>query len=430
MCLRLRADFVLASRRGELVMPVRLDQLPPLAPRPGPPRFWLWFAMLLVFLLVSTGLMLVFTDAAWQSRASRFWDMALGVPLLLWSVLGFIRALLFMAQQRAADGWDQARESDRLQRITRGQRSLEVLAVSVHSALRQPADLHGTLQLAALLNGAKALKAQPSRAGEMAVRHCRLGGATGKPLEVLQHALTQVLADLAPTLLPLPEQTPLAVLLTFDGALPEPELQDAWRQAWSACGIHQTAVMVTGSGLDAVDQWLDQRPTDHALRLVVALRIAPQPLEDSAEVAVGLLLGNRPLPTNLAPLARLHRPERAARPEPVSRAARQALDWASLSVPAVVQVWRAGLDTACDPVFTTVLSDLAMLAEHKDSLCDLDAQLGHAGEAAPWLAIAAAAQNIAQGAGPQFIFSGTSLPDDGLWCTAVTPTVALDTSGV
>ncbi|KQQ56031.1 hypothetical protein ASF84_12060 [Pseudomonas sp. Leaf127] len=417
-------------------MPVRLDQLPPLAPRSSPPRLWLWLALLGVLLLLGVGLLLMFAGRAWPSLTARGWGLALGGPLLLWSVLGSVRALLFMAEQRTADGWDQARETDRRQRIERGQRCLEVMAASVHTALREPADVMGTAQLGALLGRTRALKAQASRAGERAVRHSRLGRATARPADVLQQALTQVLADLAPALRAWPEQTPLALLLTFDSGLPEPSLQQAWQQAWHACGIRHAPVAVTGMGLEAVDEWLDRRPAEQTLWLVVALRLAPQPLDGSAEVAVGLLLGHRTSPPGLAPLARLHRPEQAtpANAESGCRAARQALDWGATAVTEVAQVWCAGAKEQGAPnassMLIRVLSDLDLLARHKDSLCDLDAGLGCTGQAAPWLAIACAAQHIDQGTGPQLIFSGTGAPDDGLWCTALTPVITLESSGV
>jgi hypothetical protein len=258
--------------------------------------------MLPLFLLAGVGLMLVFGDQRLQPHAVNFWGVALGVPLLGWSALGFVRALLFLGQYSAADGWDEAREADLLRCVRRGRRSQQVLSVSLHTALREPGDRTGAAQLDALLSGTRALKAQPSRQGAIPMRHSRLASDANTPEDLLLEALTQVLADLAATLLQVPENTPLALLLEVDSGLPKDELERAWRLAWDTSGIRHSVVAVEGRGLAALDQWLDQRIGDQALLMVVAVQIAPQQPEGTAEVAVGVLLGNRLTQTTLAPV--------------------------------------------------------------------------------------------------------------------------------
>jgi hypothetical protein len=98
--------------------------------------------------------------------------------------------------------------------------------------------------------------------------------------------------------------------------------------------------------------------------------------------------------------------------------ARQALDWAPLLGQSIEKVWRAGVG-APSPV-ESVLRDVLMPVKPPQNFCNLDALLGHAGKASPWLAIAAAAQTIERGAGPQFIFSGGTAAD-GLWSTVLMP---------
>ncbi|MNL67298.1 hypothetical protein D3C87_1918660 [compost metagenome] len=67
-----------------------------------------------------------------------------------------------------------------------------------------------------------------------------------------------------------------------------------------------------------------------------------------------------------------------------------------------------------------MLIGVPMPVKPPQNFCNLDALLGHAGKASPWLAIAAAAQTIERGAGPQFIFSGGTAAD-GLWSTVLMP---------
>ncbi|WP_426114507.1 hypothetical protein [Pseudomonas sp. DSP3-2-2] len=358
-----------------------------------------------------------------RQQSQYFWTVALGVPLLGWGALGFVRALLFFGQASAADGWDDAREADGLRRVRRGRRSLQVLSVSARTALRDSGDPSGSVQLDAFLSGTKAIKAQPSWQGVAAIRHSRLSSDAETSEALLLEALTCVLVDLAPNLMQLSEKPPLALLMEIDSGLPEDLVQRVWQQAWAASGIRQLAVPAEDKGLAALDVWLDQRINDPGLLLVVAAQIAPSQPEGTAEAAVGILLGNRLTQTTLAPIAYLHRPELEREPttEALLYAVRQALDWVPLAARDVEQTWRVGTDVQRDVAINTVLSEVGMPANNDHGLCNLDALLGQPGQASPWLAIAAATQTIERGAGPQLIFSGNSSVETGLWGTVLMP---------
>ena len=405
-------------------MPVRLDRVPAPSPRPARPRGWLWLGglPLLLSLLGVCGAFLLGTQSLREQPLS-FWGLALGLPLLGWCLLSVGRVLLYLGQQQVADGWDKAREDDLMRKVRRGRRVQQVLGVSLHTALREPGASPAT-QLECLRNEVQALAAQPSLQGQAVSRHTRIAGdADENPGQALLMLLKQVLADLEPTLKQLPDDTPLALLLEVDSALQENVWKDLWRQAWSQSGIRQATVPVVGSGLDALDQWLDQRIGDEASLLVVALRFAPQQPEGKAEAAVGLLLGNRLTQTALPPIAYLHRPEQERTPtaEALLYAARQALDWAQIDAQLVEHTWRVGVDPQREEALTKTLDGVSLAAQHKQGFYNLDAALGHPGKASPWVAIAAATQGIHSGAGPQFILSGSGCLDAGLWSTVVTP---------
>ncbi|WP_288855683.1 hypothetical protein [uncultured Pseudomonas sp.] len=404
-------------------MPVKLDQVPALASRPVRPRWWLWLVALpLLFLLLGVAGTFLFGTEALRQQPLRFWGLALGGPLLGWCLLGFGRVLLYLGQQQVADGWDKAREEDLIEKVRRGRRVQQVLGVSVNTAWRAP-DAPSTTQLDFALSGDKALKAQPSRRGTVS-RHSRIAADKHEVPEVtLLRVLAQLLADLAPTLEQLPDNQPLALLLEVDSALPENVWQQVWQQAWNISGIRQRTTPIERGGLEAVDQWLDYRIGDQALLLVVALRFAVQQPEDTAEAAVGLLFGNRLTQTLLPPMAYLHRPEQEREPsnDALCYAARQALDWVPLTAQSIEQAWRAGVDASRDAALTAVLAEVPLPAKLNEGFYNLDASLGHPGNASPWLAIALAAQSIHCGAGPQFIFSGSDCVDTGLWSTVLTP---------
>lgn len=407
-------------------MPVRLDQVPALAPRPARPRGWLWLGVLPLLLLLA-GAAFLFGTQAWRQQPVSFWGLALGLPLLVWCLLGFARVLLYFGQQQVADGWDKAREEDLINKVRRGRRVQQVLAVSLHTALQEPGGLPAA-QRDALLSGTSALVAQPSVPGGAALRQSRLSGDTDEgPEHLLLRVLTQVLADLAQPLTQLPDDTPLALLLEVESGLAQNLLQRVWRQAWSESGIRQSTVPVEGGGLKALDQWLDHRIGDKALLLVVAFQFMPQQPEGTAEAAVGLLFGNRLTQTVLPSMAYLHRPEQEREPttDALLYATSQALGWVPLDAQSIEQTWRVGVDTQRDADVSSVMAAVPLPAKYSEGVCNLDTLLGHPGKASPWLAIAAATQSIQCGAGPQFIFSGGDCVDTGLWSTVVTPVPSL-----
>ncbi len=402
-------------------MPVRLDKVPAQAVRPTRPRAWLWAGLLPLLLLLGAGLAWLSSTVPLGQQSVDFWALTLGVPLGGWCVLGFGRALLYIGQQSTADGWDEARENDVFCKTRQGRRTQQLLGASLYTALWEPGD-KPAIQLDALLNGAVALEARPVREGAPPLRHTHFPGDREDPEHLLLEVLKQVLGDLAPTLAQLPDSHPLALSLEIESGLPESVLRRVWREAWRLSGIRQSTTPVEGSGLAAVDCWLDQRIDDQALLLVVALHFAPEQPEGTAEVAVGLLFGNRLTQSTLAPMAYLHRPEQERAPTDAALlyAVRQALAWVPLPAESIEQIWRVGIHAQRRAALSTVSVDGALPARPNQGCCSLDDLLGHPGQAAPWVAIAAAAQNIERGAGPQFIFSGGAVAD-GLWSTVLMP---------
>jgi len=409
-------------------MPVRMDQVPAPSPRPSRPRGWLWLGVLpLMLSLLGVCGTFLFGTQSLRETSPRFWELALGAPFLGWCLLSFGRVLSYFGQQQVADGWDKAREEDLAYKIRRGRRAQQVLGVSLHTALREPGTSSAT-QLTALLRSAEVLWAQPCMPDQTVSRHSRLtSGVHENPEQVLGRVFRLVLADLLPVLRRASADSPLAVLLEVDSALPENLWQHAWRQAWSESDIRQPTVPVEGSGLAAMDQWLDQRIGDNVSLLVVALQFAPQQAEGTAEAAVGLLFGNRLTQTVLPPIAYLHRPEQAREPntDALLYAARQALDWVPLDAQSIQQTWRVGVDVRRNEALSNVLAAVPLPAKNNQGFYNLDTSLGNPGKTSPWLAIAAATQTIQRGAGPQFIFSGSGCVDAGLWSTVLTPVPSL-----
>lgn len=152
-------------------MPVRLDHVLPLAERPGRPRIGLWLGAL--GLLVAAGLVAqALLVPRTQDAPLLLMGPAVLWPVAVWAALAGMRTMIFIGQQRSADGWDESREQDLDLRISVGRRSLSIMGMSLHSALRAPYSQVDT-QLDALLRGEVAIRSQVSRHG-LVERHMRL----------------------------------------------------------------------------------------------------------------------------------------------------------------------------------------------------------------------------------------------------------------
>lgn len=409
-------------------MPVRLDTLPSLADFPARPRIWIWLLALLVTLVLGLGLSFAFHEAARHEQPVVFWGAALGAPVAVWCFGLLLRLLVHINGVGAAEGWNDERERDLLSRLRSGRRSQQILAVSLFTALSQDDETSAQEQTEALRGGAVALHSQPLRENaNVSTRHSQLpriegeqhAQLTGEP--VLQHLYLRVLLELAKPLAACLANQPVALLLETATTLSDEQQRRAWQTAWEESGIRQQAERLQGSGLAVVDRWLDTRISDQSLLMVVSVQLASAGREDMAEAAVGLLFGNRLTQRMLEPIAVLHRPEqeRAVNAGDLRYSIGQALEWATLPVSAIEHVWLSGIDAQRQSDLTCALLETPLTVKPRQGLYDLDSALGHAGPAAPWVAVAAAAQALGATDRPQFIISGESAASAGLWNSVV-----------
>ena len=413
-------DYVYAGSECELVMPVRLDQLlRARAQRPALPDLKLWLTMLALLLACGSGVAVLLESRQSSPEPLWFWGAALWAPVLIWCALGFLRMVVFVSQQSVAEGWDEAREQDLIQMTLRGRRSHQVLAVSLHTALRESA-APAAKQLDAFLDGQIALNAQALWSGGIA-RHSQLPRDISDAAEsVLAQVLRQVLADLAPTLSGLPTDRPVALSLSITAALPDEALRRIWADALTASGIGQSLTPVEGTGLPVVDARLDQRADDQSLLMVVAVQLSPHIGE--AESAIGLLFGHSTTQNAVRSIACLHRPEQEREPSlgRLLYALRQAMDWVPLAADSIERIWQAGVVTQRQGDIASTLGEVPISSIQNTKLCDLDQMLGCPGDVAPWLAIAAATLAVQRSELPQLVLSGGGSVDAGIWCTVLT----------
>ncbi|MFJ3261740.1 hypothetical protein ACIPK7_15910 [Pseudomonas sp. NPDC086581] len=399
-------------------MVVRLDKVPPALDEPKKPRLWLWLLPLPALLAVGVALTLWLGGEG--VAPARFWLFALGIPALVWCAAVLVRGLIYLGELSSVEGWNEAREADLTQKMRRGRRSQQVLAVSLHTALRDLTADNGQAQhLALVANDGSQLRAQPGWVGN--ARHSRLPLMEIETKQrLLRRVLVTVLEELAAKLSALPTDRPVALLLEMEGGFEEGLAGRIWNETLAESGIRQTLKPIDGGGLAAIDQWLDERIQDEALLMVVSFQIAPKDVEGSAEAVVGLLLGNRLTQDRLQPLAYLHRPEPAHGTDKKAalQATTQALDWVPLPASSIGRVWLAGTDTPSNALITSAMESVELPAK---ATHNLGALLGDAGRASPWMAIASAVEAAANEAEPQFIFTGDSAEDVCMWCSVVMP---------
>ncbi|WP_312983584.1 hypothetical protein [Atlantibacter sp.] len=400
-------------------MPVKIKNIPGPALRPAPPKLSRWLAALAY--MVACGILLIrFLDKYIEN--DNFWWFAIGIPMGGWGIFFVLRMSLFGLRHMRANAYDRRREQYILKQIRRGRRALQILAAECATA--HALDLQFTTIAEPLLRNINVLFPQTTREGGDNIRHSHLPITEGKAVASdVTTAFNALLKKIAVQLAALPEN-PVAVLLESSSSLPEDEIKALWLQAWQKSGMSQPTDFVSGQGLMAIDHWLDHRIHENTLLLVVALQIAPELPEMTAEVVVGLLLGNRLTQKRLMPQALLHRPEASGmNAAALQEGVLQAAGWVPLTPNGAAHLWLTGLDDTSDirsgtiivqgkPPLTSIKQDAG--------LHDFSSYLGNPGCAAPWLAIAVAAQIISDDPLPHMIISGEQ-GSDIVWSTVVSP---------
>ncbi|MDK9355127.1 hypothetical protein QQF54_00210 [Lelliottia sp. V106_10] len=397
-------------------MPVTLKKIPPLSWRPAPPKSVRWFGTLLCLLVIGAFISRLLEKITGNDH---FWVITTAIPAGGWAIVAFIRLTVYLLQDIYASAWDRRREECILQEVRRGRRALQVLATEFITA--RPDNALSPLD--ALGSHHSQLCAQNSWSGEEGCYHTRLPVSEGTtPERLLASSFAVLLKALQPELAAFSSDQPVTVLLESTSSMPPLRVEEYWRQAWKEAGLSLPATYSKGCGLAFIDRWLDYNIRDNALLLVVALQIAPDSPDMTAEAVVALLLGNRLTQKTLIPRALLHRPEKS-HPETLDEGAMQALDWVPLPENKLHHLWLAGLtnEQHGHVAALTGKSPLAALNPASD-IDNLDRTLGHAGCAAPWLAIAAAAQSAQLSDEAHMIISSEQGQSD-IWSVVVAPGV-------
>ncbi|ELY4601510.1 hypothetical protein SM003_004193 [Cronobacter malonaticus] len=349
-----------------------------------------------------------------------FWLFAVVAPVSLWLIAAWVRAMIYLLGYILANAWNRSREAFILAELRRGRRALQILQATCITAHSRLGDVFSASPLDALIKNKSALATRSTWKG-VRMRHSRLPVSPDVSVaDFLSRTFSELIPALAVSLHQYPDDQPVTLLFEADTSLPEQQVRSLWRYAWKTYGIRQQTEDIDSHGLAMVDRWLDHRIREKSLLLVVALQVAPENPQDTGETVVALLLGNRLTQNILAPRALLHRPEQNES-QSLDENIAQALDWGPVQPDELHHLWQAGLSYKQQSAIAALNGRSPLEGvEMNSNLYDLDNTLGHTGCAAPWLAIAAAAQAVEQMQAPHLIVSGER-NTDLVWSTLVSP---------
>lgn len=393
-------------------MSYSLKNLPDLHERPEPPKISRWISALAIMMAISFLLMHFFGG---DVENKPFWWLALGAPAALWLASGVMRLLVWLLQNITANGFDKKRERWILGETRKARRALQVLNVSFITA-HPHEDPREVVQ--ALISHQNIIRSQPDWKEEDGQRLTRFNADNEQTADgMIRHLFSRLISDLPVNRFS--ERSQLVVAFDLSSSLPEESIRDIWKEAWQEADIHCAAEYTQCQGLAMIDHWLDHRIKQDVMLLVVALQIMPDETDYSAEAAVALLLGNRLTQNTLSPLALLHRPDPSLPGQLGS-----GMNMAAYNVPLknniISQLWLAGLSGSQHEDIIVSQNAHPAGAVESEAVISLDGLIGHAGAAAPWLAIAAAASAAEITQIPQLIISGERAMDM-MWSTVITP---------
>lgn len=394
-----------------------LKNLPECYIRPVSPKPSRWLIALAIMLAVSFIFMRLFGR---YIDNQYFWIITLGIPFALWIVAIGGRLTIWMLKDIKANGFDKRREAWILSETRRARRALNILNVSFITG--NPTERQADVATA-LFSNVSVINAQPDWQGTEGLRMSRIAvSPNDDPSSLITRLFEQLIENLSLRLASCSDKTPLAVVFDISSTVPRSDLLQIWKEAWTDSDMTFPVEYIDGSGPGIVDNWLNVHFRDNAMLLVVALQVAPFNADNSAEAAVALLLGNRLTQESIFPLALLHRPD----PSPAEEL-ESGMRMAAYNVPVkdgiVKHLWLSGLNDQQHAKVVIHQKKLPAQAVESEAVINLDSTLGHAGAAAPWLAIAAAAEIAQQTQSSQMIICGDTT-QDVLWSTLVTPTAS------
>jgi len=231
--------------------------------------------------------------------------------------------------------------------------------------------------------------------------------------DVTKWLFSQLIDDLLPVVEALPLQAPLSLCLSMANGMTPEENEALWSACWEEKNLRPisgTPIAREAADLMMLDGWMDELIAGRSahVTIVVAVQLsrllAETPLPGTAEAGVAVMLAPDSLANqySLTRQCNLHRPERGM-PDQLGETLAHALQWGDdARADGIVTAWRTGLDAPQAAALRLSASTLAL----NPRVTDLDQAVGHAGIAAPWLALVCAASTLCGEFVEQMVFAG------------------------
>ncbi|MEE9659084.1 hypothetical protein [Enterobacter cloacae complex sp. CARB60] len=348
-------------------------------------------------------------------KGQNFWFLAIGIPFTCWFIIGSVCVVIWILKGIKANSYDKRREKWILSETRKSRRAFQVLSTSLITGhkVKGKDDL-----LNLLITNKSILFSQKDRAGNEGVRLSLLQDDNNNLSELILCLFNKLICQLP--LSYIPNNVNLVIALDVSSAIPKENINEMWLKSWREFGSLHSFELMENNGPVILEHWLNSKTKENSLLLVVALQVAPIHATNSAETAVALLLGNRLMQESITPMAILHRPDPSSAEELES-----GMRMAAYNVPikdgVLKHLWLSGLTDQQHAEVVINQNKSPVRAVESDTVINLDSSMGHAGAAAPWLAIAAASETAQQTQLPQMIICGDTT-QDVLWSTVVTPT--------
>lgn len=406
-------------------MAVDLKNIPKTCIRSTPPRLSRWMVVLVILVGLSILLFRLLTGK------NNMW-LSVGIPGLFMGALLLILFLIYLQRQIFANAWDRQREKTVIQETRRGRRVLQILAAECCTAYSS-ADAPFASVASNLLRNENVLFPQRSWRGEENIRLSQLARTAGMSEESHLELLFSALAkQLALRLALLSENKPVRLIFECSSSLAEEQTEAIWSRAWKSRGITQPCSLISVSGMQPIDHWLDYNIQSEALLLVVSCQYAAADTHLSAEAVTGVLMGNRLTQHVLPPIALLHRPELVGESSNAFEyAIMQALDWVPVAPETPEHLWLSGMAADSDEYLAVMkaISSSSLSRIEPQTTHNLHDFMGYPGKGAVWIAVAAAAQAIQQHPAHHLLICHEQ-QNGKVWNMVVSPVASVKESGL
>lgn len=395
-----------------------------------PPSRIVWISVFLILVSVGVFIVLVFWPKSLPTRALNFWGTVIlfpvGIPTLI---------VLFRYQYHAARKLDIQMNNSAARQYNDRVFAAASVPLAVLGTSHRFSAVPEKNAVAGIVSGSLRLTVQelfardsePAKVRWLDVPRVKLRTGTdvddaARQREVTRWLFREMLTDLSEEINALPGQTGLSVHLAISGMLTDAQNEVLWLECWNSFNFHSPYVFgyaAQPTNLLLIDAWLDQiaAAQQHEAKLIVAIQLHPlmggSPPAGAAEAGVALLLSPDGLASEhgLLRAANLHRPVRG--PFDLSNdALAHALKWAGATVDTISGGWRTGLDLSQAGVLRTSAVKCGLNVQP----VDLEPRVGHAGIAAPWLALACATGSLSETASRQIVFAGQT---EGVDCAVL-----------